>query len=75
MLFSYLFTLTGIKLQKHRKQMVSVIVNIGIFGILIGGIMESYNLNYLFVFLALGYYVDKLMSDQNLVMLNEKRLE
>lgn len=47
----------GIQLQISRNNKVSVLLLIGIFGILVGGLTESYRLNYLFLLLVLSYNV------------------
>ncbi|MCE7792393.1 O-antigen ligase family protein, partial [Salipaludibacillus sp. CUR1] len=56
-LFFICIVVGGVKLQKTKNNRVSVILLIGIFGILIGGITESYRMNYLFLLLTLSYNV------------------
>src|SRR5699024_8677839 len=47
-------TLSGIQLQKFKKSGVSVLLVVGIFGVLIGGLAESYRLNYLLILMTLA---------------------
>lgn len=54
-LFLLCVTIPGIKLQKFNKSQISVLLLIGIFGILMGGLTESYRLNYIFLLLTITY--------------------
>lgn len=62
-LFIVCIILPGIKLQLTKKSRISVLLSIGIFGILIGGLAESYRLNYLFLLLTLAHNVDYLIGN------------
>lgn len=49
--------IAGFNLQKFRYSRYSVMLLIGMFAILIGGLTESYRLNYLFLFLILSFNI------------------
>lgn len=55
----------GIKLQKYKSKRITVLLLIGIFGILIGGLTESYRLNYLFLLLTLAFNVNFLIKQSS----------
>lgn len=48
--------ISGFMLQKNKHNMLAVILLIGLFGILIGGLAEAYRLNNLFMILTLSYF-------------------
>jgi len=57
LLFLICVLISGTKLQKYKKYNISALLLIGVFGILIGGLTESYRFNYLFLLLVLSYNV------------------
>lgn len=58
-----IFIVVGIRIHKSYNP-IKLYILLGIFSILIGGLAESYQLNYLILFLTLGYYIDYLRIDK-----------
>lgn len=56
-LFIFCILIAGIKLQKFKNNRISTLLLIGLFGVLIGGLTESYKLNNLFLLLTLSYNI------------------
>lgn len=59
-LFLILFLISGRKLNKNSGNKLALILSIGIFSILVGGLTESYRLTFLILFLALAYNINLL---------------
>jgi len=55
LIFSFIILIVGFKMSEHRGNIMIFLLLIGIFGILIGGLTESYRLNNLFMILTLSY--------------------
>ncbi|MEJ8767647.1 O-antigen ligase family protein [Oceanobacillus sp. HCA-5259] len=62
-LFATCVIIAGVKLQKNKNSRISVMLLIGIFGILIGGLSESYRLNYIFLLLIMSYNIKYIQRD------------
>lgn len=60
--------IAGFQLQKFRNSNLTIILLVAVFGIFIGGLTESYRLNYLFLLLALSYNVKHLIMNQKLYL-------
>lgn len=65
-LFSITVLLSGFKLQTYSRSPYAVIILVGIFSILIGGLTESYRFNYLYMLLMLGYQVEYIINSKKL---------
>ncbi|WP_160319305.1 O-antigen ligase family protein [Shouchella oshimensis] len=59
---------SGIQLQKFRNSNITIILLVAVFGIFIGGLTESYRLNYLFLLMALSWNVKHLIMNQKLYL-------
>lgn len=69
-IFLLILIFVGIQIQKHNNTILKKVLIIGIIGILIGGMAESYKLNNLFLLLTLGYNLKYL---SNIRAINDKR--
>lgn len=55
LLFLICLIIVGLQFKKYKSDKISLVLIAGIFSILLGGIAESYKLNYLFLLLLVSY--------------------
>lgn len=78
LLFLICIIVAGKNLQSYKENTLSLIILVGIFSIMIGGIAESYRTTYLFVLLMLAYNINLITDSfnlRNILVYKEKIIE
>lgn len=70
--FLVILTIAGTQLRKYRGNFLVFIILIGMFGILIGGLAESYRLNNLFLLITLAVNCRFIINNQKLDLRRSK---
>lgn len=64
-LFVLCIALAGNEMQTYKKNSITLILVIGIFGVLIGGLTEAYRLNYLYMLITIAYNIRYIKDYKN----------